>query len=121
MGDTTREHSKRRPERPERRKSDDRPRYNENRDAKPKSKRAKELPDGVIAPFRRKEAKSAEKPAPNAAPKPQSKLRKGASDPSKPMRAPKVGKFDSKKNKARRAEATMAGKGADSRPTRRQS
>ena len=121
MSDTTREHSKRRQERPERRKSDDRPRYNENRDAKPKSKRAKELPDGVIAPFKRKEAKSAEKPAPNAAPKPQSKLRKGASDPSKPMRAPKVGKFDSKKNKARRAEATMAGKGADSRPTRRQS
>jgi hypothetical protein len=76
----------------------------------------------VVAPFKKKDAK----PGPNnSAPKPEakpkSKVRKGASDPSKPMRAPKVGKYNSKKNKARREDAAMAGKGADSKPMRKRS
>jgi hypothetical protein len=74
----------------------------------------------VVAPFKKKDAKpapsnSAQKPEA----KPKSKVRKGASDPSKPMRAPKVGKFNSKKNKARREAATMGDKGADSKPMRK--
>jgi len=106
--------------RPDRRKSDDRPKHSEKRDFKAKPKRAKELPEGVVAPFKKKDAK----PAPsNSAPKPEakpkSKVRKGASDPSKPMRAPKVGKFNSKKNKARREAAARGGKGADSKPMRK--
>jgi hypothetical protein len=35
------------------------------------------------------------------------------------MRAPKDGKYNSKKNKARREAAAMAGKGADSKPLRK--
>ena len=107
-------------QRPDRRKFDDRPKHSEKRDFKAKPKRAKELPEGVVAPFKKKDAKpapsnSAQKPEA----KPKSKVRKGASDPSKPMRAPKVGKFNSKKNKARREAAAMGGKGADSKPMRK--
>jgi ATP-dependent RNA helicase DeaD len=114
LGDTPKDH------RADRRKSDDRPKHSEKRDFKAKPKRAKDLPEGVVAPFKKKDAKPA--PNTNATPpaeKPKSKLRKGASDPSKPMRAPKVGKFTSKKNKARRDASSLAGRGADSKPTRK--
>ena len=103
-------------QRSDRRRSEDRPKHSEKRDFKAKPKRAKDLPEGVVAPFKKKEAK----PAPSSStPKPKSKVRKGASDPSKPMRAPKVGKYNSKKNKARREASAMAGKGADSKPMRK--
>jgi len=104
----------------DRRKSDDRLKNSEKRDFKAKPKRAKDLPEGVVAPFKKKDAKPApSNSAPKPTTKPKSKLRKGASDPSKPMRAPKIGKFNSKKNKARREAAAMAGKGADSKPMRK--
>jgi len=100
----------------DRHKSEDRPKHPEKRDFKVKPKRVEDLPEGVVTPFKKNDAK----PAPsNNAPKPKSKVRKGASDPSKPMRAPKVGKYNSKKNKARREAAAMAGKGADSKPMRK--
>lgn len=103
-------------QRSDRRRSEDRPKHSEKRDFKVKPKRAKDLPEGVVAPFKKKEAK----PAPSSStPKPKSKVRKGASDPSKPMRAPKVGKYNSKKNKARREASAMSGKGADSKPMRK--
>jgi len=107
-------------QRTERRQNDDRPRQAEKRDFKAKPKRTKDLPEGVVAPYKKKDAK----PAPSSSTskpvaKPKSTVRKGASDPSKPMRAPKVGKFNSKKNKARREANAMAGKGADSKPMRK--
>lgn len=103
-------------QRSDRRRSEDRPKHSEKWDFKAKPKRAKDLPKGVVTPFKKKEAK----PAPSSsAPKLKSKVRKGASDPSKPMRAPKVGKCNSKKNKARREASAMAGKGADSKPMRK--
>jgi ATP-dependent RNA helicase DeaD len=107
-------------QRSDRRRSEDRPKHSEKRDFKAKPKRAKDLPEGVVAPFKKKDAKPApSNSAPKPAAKPKSKVRKGASDPSKPMRAPKVGKFNSKKNKARREASAMAGKGADSKPMRK--
>ena len=104
----------------DRRNSEDRPKHPEKRDFKVKPKRVKDLPEGVVAPFKKNDAKPApSNSAPKPAAKPKSKVRKGASDPSKPMRAPKVGKYNSKKNKARRESAAMSGKGADSKPMRK--
>jgi len=90
--------------------------YKDKRDTPYKPKRAKELPEGVVAPFKKKASKPFSKSDASDAPsKPKSTARKGASDPSKSMRAPSVGKFTSKKNKARRSAAP----GGNATPTRK--
>ena len=75
--------------------------------------------EGVGLDSKKKDGKSTGADTPKLVEKAKSKLRKGASDPSIPMRAPKVGKYNSKKNKARRAQALIKAKGKDSSPSRR--
>ena len=84
-------------------------RFGEKPARKPASRKAKELPEGVVAPFKKKPSKPFSKDATSARPSDKPKARKGASDPSVSMRAPKEGKFNSKKNVARRASGEKGG------------
>jgi hypothetical protein len=87
------------------------------RDKRSHQKHTKDVQEGAGLTFKKKDGKSIDVDAPKPVAKEKSKLRKGASDPSIPMRAPKVGKPNSKKNKARRAQALIKGK--DSPASRR--
>ena len=79
----------------------------------------KDVREGAVSTSKKKDGKSIGADTPKPVEKAKSKLRKGASDPSIPMRAPKVGKQNSKKNKARRAQALIKAKGKDSSLPRR--
>jgi ATP-dependent RNA helicase DeaD len=79
----------------------------------------KDVREGAVSTSKKKDGKSIGADTPKPVEKAKSKLRKGASDPSIPMRAPKVGKQNSKKNKARRAQALIKATGKDSSPPRR--
>ena len=78
-----------------------------------------DLREGAVSASKKKDGKSISTDKLKLVEKAKSKLRKGASDPSIPMRAPKVGKRNSKKNKARRAQALIKATGKDSPAPRR--
>lgn len=90
----------------------------EDRPRRPAAQKRKELPEGVVAPFKKKPRKT-DKPA-GAAQGGKRKFASGkkSADGGEPMRAPLVGKPNSKKNKARRALAKLDGKGGNSAPVR---
>jgi ATP-dependent RNA helicase DeaD len=86
---------------------------------KNQQKITKDVREGAVSTSKKKDGNSIGADTPKPVEKAKSKLRKGASDPSIPMRAPKVGKHNSKKNKARRAQALIKAAGKDSSPPKR--
>jgi ATP-dependent RNA helicase DeaD len=79
---------------------------------------AKERPEGVVTPIKKKPRKSAGPDGGFDPKSPQSSKRAGARKPAGTGLAPKVGKFNSKKNKARRTDGAPSGKGGFSAPKR---
>ena len=78
----------------------------------------KERPEGVVTPIKKKPRKSAGPDGGFDPKSPQSSKRAGARKPAGTGLAPKVGKFNSKKNKARRTDGAPSGKGGFSAPKR---
>jgi ATP-dependent RNA helicase DeaD len=105
--------------RPERNKPERQGKSTGGQDKKSHQKHAKNVQEGDGLKFKKKDGKSKGAGTPKPIKKENSKLRKGASDPSIPMRAPKVGKHNSKKNKARRAQALLKTQGKESPASRR--
>jgi len=88
-------------------------------DKKSHQKHSKNVQEGDGLKFKKKDGKSIGADTSKLVEKAKSKLRKGANDPSIPMRAPKVGKHNSKKNKARRAQSLLTAQGKESPASRR--
>ena len=105
--------------RPERNKPERQGKSTAGQDKKSHQKHAKNVQEGDGLKFKKKDGKSKGAGILKPVEKEKSKLRKGASDPSIPMRAPKVGKHNSKKNKARRAQALLKAQGKESSASRR--
>ena len=105
--------------RPERNKPERQGKSTAGQDKKSHQKHAKNVQEGDGLKFEKKDGKSKGAGILKPVEKEKSKLRKGASDPSIPMRAPKVGKYNSKKNKARRAQALLKTQGKESPASRR--
>jgi ATP-dependent RNA helicase DeaD len=105
--------------RPERNKPERQGKSTAGQDKKSHQKHAKNVQEGDGLKFKKKDGKSKGTGTLKPVEKEKSKLRKGASDPSIPMRAPKVGKHNSKKNKARRAQALLKAQGKESPASKR--
>ena len=90
----------------------------EGKERKPKSRAARELPEGVVTPLRPKAP--AKKPALSVggAPSAPKSPRPAAGKPNAAPQSPKKGKFNSKKNKARRADP-QSQNGGGAAPRRR--
>lgn len=82
----------------------------EAKERKPKSRAAKELPEDVVTPLRKKAERHSDAPR-TEQPRNSKAPHKSKSAPTGAGLAPKKGKFNSKKNKARRAEAQHQGGG----------
>ena len=93
---------------PDRRKSEDRPKHSEKRDFKAKPKRAKDLPEGVVAPLKRRmpnlpQATAHQNLRPN-----QIQGAQRASDPSKPCVHPRLANTTAKRTSPPRGAVRQA-------------